>query len=60
MTITLKPYNSKFFPVLASWKIGSVQFEWVYESKEEAISHLSGRFGKIRIINKIQRKEGTK
>lgn len=53
MTITLKSRNSKFFPVLASWKIGSVHFEGVYETKEEAIFYLSGRFGKIRIIDKL-------
>ncbi len=53
MTITLKSRQSRDFPVLAAWKIGSVHFEGVYASKDEAVDHLSGRFGKIKVIDKI-------
>ena len=53
MTITLKSRQSRDFPVLAAWKIGSVHFEGVYASKDEAVDHLSGRFGKITVIDRI-------
>ena len=54
MTITLKTYNSKFFPVAAVWKIGTVDYSAVYASKSEAVSHLIGRFGTVEIVDKTE------
>lgn len=54
MTITLKTYNSKFFPVAAVWKIGTVDYSAVYASKTEAVNHLAGRFGAVEIVDKTE------
>lgn len=54
MTIILKNYNSKFFPVMATWKIGSVDYSGVFTDANEAINYLIGRFGRVEIIDKTK------
>ena len=54
VTVTLENCNSKYFPVIARWKINGVSNSDVFETKDAAINHLSGRFGKIQVIDKTK------
>lgn len=53
MTITLKPNKSPSLPVLAEWKIGTGKYSDAYSSKKEAVDYLTGRFGKVKFIDKL-------
>lgn len=57
ITIILKPYVSTFFPVLAEYTLGSVKQSRVYTTKEAAVAHLTGRFGDVLFIDKMNTKE---
>ena len=60
MIITLKPYQSKDFPVMAAWKISGLHFYGLYENKEQAIAQLCGRFGKVTFRDKLQGGKNSK
>lgn len=55
-TITIREYNSPWFPVAISWKgMFSTQTQGnVFETKEKAINWAIGRFGNVRIIDKTK------
>lgn len=50
MKIVLERRDSRFFPILASWRIGSIRYNGVYASENEAISYLTGRFGEVEFV----------
>ncbi len=53
ITVTLKKYNSNICPVMAEWKEGGRKYSDVYDNKKHAVDYLTGRFGDIKIIDKI-------
>ena len=56
-TITIREYNSPFFPVAVSYKNGNTSCGNVLETKESAINWAKGRFGNIKIIDKTEVKQ---
>lgn len=53
MSIVLTKYHSKYFPVLASWKTGTVEKTAVFTTVKEAEIYFTGRYGKISIIDRM-------
>ena len=53
ITVILKKYNSKAFPVMAEWKEEGRKYSDVYDSKERAVDYLTGRFGKVKFIDRL-------
>lgn len=53
--ITLRPYPSKYFPVIA--ECIPLHYSNVYSSVAEALGHLTGRFGSTITIRNITGKE---
>ena len=54
-TITIRQYNSPWFPIAVSWKSDSTTTCGnVFETKERAINWARGRFGNVKIIDKTR------
>lgn len=54
-TITIREYNSQFFPIAIEWKTEFTTHGNVFETKERAINWAEDRFGKIRVIDKTRK-----
>lgn len=50
---TIRKYNSKSFPYEISWKYKGSKYRQstVFSTKEECISYIKGRFGKVKIYD---------
>ena len=57
MTITLTQDPSPYFPIKATYRHGSITHTRVFATEQGAIDFLTGRFGKVRFINRLH-KEG--
>ena len=55
ITVKLEQYNSRFFPIKATWKHGSGYYTAVYETAEQARRDFINRYYpvKIRFIEKL-------
>ena len=49
MIVKLENYNSKYFPIKAIWKHGSVYYTAVYETAAQARKDFVNRFYPIKI-----------
>lgn len=53
-TITIREYNSPYFPIAVSWKSENVSYGNVFETKEKAVNWAIGRFGNVKIVDKTE------
>ena len=51
-TITIRQYNTPYFPIAISWSSTHSTQGNVFENKEKAITWAKDRFGDIEIIDK--------
>jgi len=49
MTIKLSNYPSRYFPVKAVFKIGSVEYSFVFETIEKAKTYFTNRYFPLHI-----------
>lgn len=56
-TITIREYNSPYFPIAVSWKSENVSCGNVFETKEKAVNWAIGRFGNVKIVDKTERSQ---
>lgn len=54
MKAVISYYDSPFFPFRLSWKLGSIEYSDVFETAEQAGCYITGRFGKVQIIDKTR------
>lgn len=59
-TIVLSAYDSRFFPIQVAWRSpGGVRHTNVFATERGALNYAKGRFGEVRVVNRLHEKEAS-